>query len=277
MNLKLKHIVLLVSLLGVVSCGETPTSQLTEQFPILRPGPLNMEFSLIPVGSFRMGSPESEEGRGENESFHWVRLTEDYEMQTTEVTIEQWRKVMNTRPANGGCWHDGGVSKNDNSPIVCINSDEIRDFIDRINDAQKNTGYKYALPTEAQWEYAARAYTETPYSMTGDVDLFAWHSGNSRGHTHSIGELKANFFGLYDVHGNVYEWVLDWYKYDYPKTPSISNAIKNPKGPEYSEKKVIRGGGWSEEKSHSRSANRNACYSHNQFTNLGFRIMRTKI
>ena len=278
MNLKLKHVILLVSLLGVVSCGETPTSQLTEQFPILRSGPHDMEFAFIPSGTFRMGSPEDEKDRDDDESLHWVKLTEDYWMQTTEVTIGQWFKVLGSYPdKDKDCWEDDRVIKETTHPVVCVSWDEIQVFVDRLNDQEKSSGYKYSLPTEAQWEYAARAYTETPYSIEGSLSSFAWYDSTSDHHSHPVGGLKANLFGLHDVHGNVWEWVLDWYEEAYPKADSFSDAIKNPRGPDGGSQRVLLGGGWFSRAQVCRSANRNGFSASFRDNNSGFRLMRTKI
>jgi len=266
-----KKAILIFSILNLTGCGETPTSQLSEQFPIIRSGPHNMEFAFIPKGTFRMGSPGDEEGRYENERQYWVKLTEDYWMQTTEVTRGQWYKVMFSSP---DCWWSMKVIESDIHPVTCVDRYEAEEFIDKLNEQQKNSGYKYSLPTEAQWEYAARAYTETPYSIKGPVDSFAWHNSNSGKHTHPVGKLKANFFGLYDVHGNVEEWVAD-YLHDYPKADSFSEAIKNPDGPNNATYYVRRGGSWAGDD--IRSACRNGSKYNVRDVNLGFRIVRAKI
>jgi len=263
--------------LGTVSCGEAPTSHLSEEFPIIRSGPLEMDFALIPSGTFRMGSPEGEEGRYNNERIHWVKLTEDYWMQTTEVTIGQWYKVMENYPdGNGKCWESNVVIKENHYPIACVNVREIKVFVDKLNNLEKSSGYEYSLPTEAQWEYAARAYTETPYSVEDVAESFAWYEDNSGGHSHPVGELKPNFFGLYDVHGNVNEWVSDWYE-DYPKMDSYLDAVINPEGPDNGSDRILRGGDWINGAAYSRSAFRFGSSVSSSGANVGFRLLRTNI
>jgi len=262
-------------LLSVVGCGETTTSQLTEQFPILRSGPLDMEFAFIPSGTFRMGSTEGEEGRHDNESVHWVKLTQDYWMQTTEVTIGQWFEVMDSYPDNS-CWADERVAKEHGNPIVCVSWEKVKDFIDKLNLQQKNGGFIYSLPSEAQWEYAARGYTETSYSIDGALSSFAWFGDESNGYAHSGKKLKANTFGLYDVHGNTWEWVNDWFG-DYPKADSFLDAVGDPRGPKEGERRVGRGGSYRAPADACRSAARSSGLPKDIYSDVGFRLMRVEI
>ena len=269
----------LVMSLSIVGCGETPTSQLREEFPILRSGPHDMEFAFIPRGTFRMGSPEGEEGRVDNESRHWVKLTEDYWMQTKEVTRGQWFKVMGSYPGvDGNCYKWAVIKKEENHPIVCVNTYDIQSFIDKLNNNERGSGYKYDLPTEAQWEYAARAYAEGAYSVNKPVNSFAWHSENTDLHTEPVGGLEPNLFGLYDVHGNVWERVSDWFEsYDYPKENSFLNPVIDPKGPEDATQRVVRGGGYSNREILCRSATRDGSQLDYRESTVGFRLRRTKI
>ena len=289
MSLNPKQIILSVALLSLVSCGETPTSQLTEQFPIIRSGPHDMEFAFIPSGTFRMGSSDGEEGRGDNEYRHWVKLTEDFEMQTTEVTRRQWREIMFSDPGGDKyCESRPSFVKDDDHPVTCVSWVEVDRFINKLNKSRVKSGYRYSLPTEAQWEYATRAYTEQSYSISGRLNSFAWYKSVSNG-PQPVGKLKANFFGLYDVHGNVWEWTSDIYKENYPETKSFFNPIENPKGPKSENKTydrggdvkekihVFRGGGWAFQPEYCRSATRNRGMAHDRYQYVGFRLMRTKI
>ena len=271
-----KKAILIFSILNLTGCGETPTSQLSEQFPIIRSGPHNMEFAFIPKGTFRMGSPGDEEGRdNDDENLHWVKLTEDYWMQTTEVTRGQWYKVMGSYPDNNGeCWERGSVVKENEHPVVCVSWSEIQEYVDKLNNQEKNSGYKYSLPTEARWEYATRSYTETPYSIKAPIESFAWYSV---GRTHPVGKLKANLFGLYDVHGNVWEWVSDWYDKSFPRIEFFSDAIQNPKGPDSGTFRVLRGGCWYLNARDSRSASRGGSFESALGSNAGFRLMRVNL
>jgi len=288
MILNPRQIILSASLLGLMSCGEIPTSQLSEQFPILRSGPHDMEFAFIPSGTFRMGSPENEEGRGNDEHRHWVKLTEDYEMQTTEVTRRQWRGVMYSDPEGDKyCESRPSFVKDDDHPVTCVSLVEVERFIKKLNRWAMNTGYRYSLPTEAQWEYATRAYTEENYSIDGPLNSFAWYRSLSNG-PQPGGTLKANLFGLYDAHGNVAEWVSDVYERSYPESKSFYYPIVNPKGPERKsdyalrfdnkeDSHVFRGGSWAMQAEQCRSANRNSSMAHDREQYVGFRLMRTKI
>jgi len=270
----LKYYLLFLVLVNLISCGEPPTSQLTEQFPITRPGLHDMEFALIPSGTFRMGSLKDEKGRSDEEDPHWVKITEDYWMQTTEVTRGQWHKVMGSYPDNrDNCVGQHSGTDEDNHPVVCVNWDDTKDYIMKLNVLEKSRGYEYALPTEAQWEYAARGYTESPYSE-GDSLISVWNRKNSNELIHPAKSLKPNFFGLYGVHGNVWEWVSDWYEQHYPKADSFFEAIINPQGPAYGDTRIIRGGGWYSSDYQCRSASRSGITG--MSGGIGFRLMRVE-
>jgi len=274
----LKQFILIFTFLSLISCGEAPTSQVSEQLPITRSGADGMEFSFIPSGTFRMGSPEGEEGRNFNETLHWVELTKDYWMQTTEVTIRQWLATMGgeypvkTRECGYYKNHlDREVAKF--SPVRCLSWNSVDDFIQAYNERTKADGYVYRLPTEAEWEYAARAYTETQYSVSGPVESFAWYKENSDGEPQQVGILKTNKFGLYDVHGNVSEWVSDWNGY-YLEADSYSSAIKNPTGPSSGNQRVARGGSFVVKDRDCGSARRYSSSPSKVFSDAGFRLVR---
>jgi len=279
--------------LVLVSCGETPTSNLSEQFPILRSGPYDMDFAFIPSGTFRMGSPEDEEGRRDNETLHWVKLTEDYWMQTTEVTMSQWHKIMGEYPSNTGeeCRWSDDMIKEDTYPVVCVSWIDVIEFIAKLNRKEKATGYSYALPTESQWEYAARGFTEGRYSGVGPLNSLAWYKEISDKYPHPVGKKKNNLFGLYDVHGNVSELVSDWYVKDYPRAEFFHNAVKDPKGPneipngpdllrfeerEGDPSRIVRGGAWSSSIQECRAANRITINKsgHSTYKSVGLRLLR---
>ncbi len=127
---------------------------------------------------------------------------------------------------------------------------------------------RYTLPTEAQWQYACRAETNTRFytgDKADDLDKAGWYSGNSKDKTHPVGEKEPNRFGLYDMHGNVWEWCLDWYGQDYYSECMKEEVLKNPGGPETGSYRVLRGGSWDDREQSSRSASR-----HNYF---GFRLV----
>jgi len=268
------QISLLAICLVLVSCGVTQNSQLNETLPILRSGPHGIEFSLIPDGHFQMGSPGGEQGREESEKQYWVKLTQEYWMQTTEVTRRQWRSVMGSYPDNTGrcLWRDDVITEDDH-PAVCVSWDDVQRFIGKLNNQNESDDIKYRLPTEAEWEFATRGYTETAYSLQQPLNLFAWNHGNSGNRTHPVRALLANKFGLYDVHGNVEEWVLDW-EGVYPIADQLQNAVKDPIGKSSGRSRIIRGGSFKRGDG-CRSASRRSWQPHSKFYDIGFRVVRT--
>jgi len=278
-----KNAILIFALLNLASCGETPTSHLTEQFPILRSGPHDMEFSFIPNGLFLMGETGCEDRYCDDP--HWVKLTKDYWAQTTEVNRGQWHAVMGRYPdrdvVNGrneieNCLRREKVVTRDDHPVVCVTWFQIQDYVKELNRKTKGDGYVYSLPTEAQWEYATRSYTEKALSIDGPLDSFAWYRGNSNDRSHVGGQLKPNYFGLYDVYGNVSEWVIDdlvdYELADDPFNPLVDPVVnKDP----YSNKS-IRGGGWYTGPSGISSSNRTCNTGGNPVPNTGFRVVRVE-
>ncbi len=210
-----------------------------------------MNFVLIPPGSFIMGSPEDEFQRSDNENPHKVTITRAFYIQTTEVTQEQWKKIMGDNPSKfTGC---------PKCPVDSISWHDAMAFIRKLNQLERTT--KYRLPTEAEWEYACRANTDTPFyfgkflstdqaNYNGNHPIPGSPKGINRNQTIPVGSFPENPFGLYDMHGNVYEWCQDWYG-DYPTEPII-----DPTGPETGYSKISRGGGMSSYARRCRSANR---------------------
>jgi len=277
MTITFKKVIFSISLLSLVSCGDTPTSQLTDELPITHSGPHNMEFSQIPAGFFQMGSPETEPGRNKDETLHWVKLTKDYEIQTKEMTRGQWFAVMGEYPPRKDCGTFAPNTKEDH-PITCVSWDRVHEFLVQLNSQNEGDGYSYRLPTEAEWEYAARANTTTPFSIEGPIESFARIiSGRDPEMTLPVGSLKANGFGLYDVHGNVHEWVSDW-SGDYEIADSKDDAIEDPKGPASGSFAVIRSNSWlGITTSESRSAFRTWARATSGGFDVGFRIIRTQL
>ncbi|EFK11053.1 conserved hypothetical protein [delta proteobacterium NaphS2] len=229
---------------------------------------LGMKFVYIKPGSFMMGSPSSEAGRDKDERQHRVTLTNGYYLQTTEVTQGQWERVMGSNPSHfencgSGC------------PVESVSWEDCQKFIQKLN-GMEGTG-KYRLPTEAEWEYAAKAGTKTPFYTgdclsTGQANYDGNHPGNacSKGEYRKkpvvVGSFAPNGWGLYDMHGNVWEWCQDWYG-DYP-----SGSVTDPKGPSGGSIRVFRGGGWRLIAGSCRSANRNWNSPGIRFNNVGFRL-----
>ncbi len=203
---------------------------------------LGMKFVYIPPGTFMMGSPPSESGRYSDETRHKVTLTKGFYMQTTEVTQGQWKAVMGKNPSYFG-------SYGDNCPVEDVSWYEAQEFIKKLN--KRDRSHTYHLPTEAQWEYAARAVTTGRFAGTGNLYEMGWYYSNSSGNgTHKVGTKKPNQWGLYDMHGNVWEWCEDW-KGSYP-----SGHVTDPSGPDRGSGRVFRGGGWYSYTRYCRSANR---------------------
>jgi formylglycine-generating enzyme required for sulfatase activity len=177
-----------------------------------------------------MGSPKDEKYHEDNESQHKVQLTKGFYLGETTITQEQWGEVMGENPSN---------FKGRKLPVENVSWNDCQQYINKLNkDAPER--YKFALPTEAQWEYAARAGSTTAYCF-GDAENklgdYAWYSGNSGGETHEVGTKKPNVWGLYDMHGNVWEWCSDWYG-DY------NGDATDPTGASSGSYRVYRGGGW---------------------------------
>jgi len=193
---------------------------------------IGMKFLYIPPGEFMMGSPKEEAGRYDNEILHKVVLTKPFFMQNIPVTQGQWRAIMGSNPSH---FNNGG----DDCPVEQVSWDDAQEFIRKLN--QKEGADNYRLPTEAEWEYACRAGSTTAYCFGDDesrLKEYAWYDKNSDSKTHPVGLLKPNAWGLYDMHGNVWEWCQDWYG-DYP-----SDAATDPIGATVGSYRVLRGGGW---------------------------------
>ena len=224
---------------------------------------LGMEFRLIEPGTFMMGSPENEAGRYEDETQHRVTLTKPYYLGVYEVTQDEYERLMGINPSN---------FKGRRNPVESISYDNAIAFIKRLNDLpeEKAAGRVYRLPTEAEWEYACRAGSSTAYCFGDDetrLGEYAWYYKNSGETTHPVGEKRPNGWGLYDMHGNVWEWCNDWYG-DYP-----SGSVTDPTGASSGSVRVCRGGGWDYEAARCRSATRFGDDPSGRCSSLGFRLV----
>lgn len=229
---------------------------------------LGMNFVWIPAGTFTMGSPAHEAHRDSNENQHQVTLSRGFFIQQTELTQQQWFALMGKNPSyHQSCGAD--------CPVESINWYDVQNFIDVLN--KKENTRRYRLPTEAEWEYAARAGSQDAFHIGGvtfrdygrndALDNIAWYYKNSERGTHSVGTKQPNSWGLYDMHGNVWEWCSDW-EGRYPSQP-----ITDPMGPEEGQAKVRRGGAWSEYPIFCRSATRSFYNPNDGFPNLGARLI----
>ena len=212
-------------------------------------------FRWCPPGTFTMGSPSSEPGRYDDETQHSVTLTRGFWMLETQVTQAMWQSVMGNNPS---------YFKGDQNPVEQVSWGECQDFCRQLSS--KLSG-KVSLPTEAQWEYACRAGTTGAYA--GDLDAMAWYGSNSGDKTHPVGQKKPNAWGLYDMHGNVWEWCSDWYGKDY----YTESPTSDPTGPDSGSDRVNRGGSWDSIAGDCRSASRNYRGPGNRNPYLGFRIV----
>ena len=230
------------------------------QFEI-SPG-LTMTFCWCPAGKFMMGSPVSEAERSDNEDQVEVTLTRGFWMAKTEVSQAQWEAVMGENPSN---------FKGGNRPVENVSWNDAQEFLQKLNARLGNAdGGKMVLPTEAQWEYAARAGQAGVYAG-GGLDEVAWYDRNSGDETRPVGTKKANAWGLHDMSGNVIEWCQDWHE------EKLSGG-SDPSGPDSGAYRVIRGGGWSAYAFRCRVANRgNGRYPANSSYVIGFRVARSSV
>ena len=227
----------------------------------LRPGESRMfdgmEFVWVPAGEFRMGST-SPEAHNDEQPVTQVRISRGFWMGKHEVTQSEWQGVMGTNPSEfSGC----GLC-----PVEEVSWNDAREFIGRLNG--RAGGNRYRLPTEAEWEYAARAGTTG--DRYGNLDAIAWYGANSGHRTHPVGQKAPNAWGLHDMLGNVLEWVADWYD-DYP-----GGVVTDPRGPVSGSYRVYRGGGWFYYARDCRASLRGIGEPGARDAYLGFRLLRTE-
>jgi formylglycine-generating enzyme required for sulfatase activity len=258
-------------------------------------GKLTMEFAWVPPGVFLMGSPEDEEGREPDEGDpqdegpqHQVMLTRGFWMGTVPVTQEQYQRVIGKNPSNRQDFVVDGIDVRRTAPVEEVEWHDAIAFLEKLTQRSKGTGSGavYRLPTEAEWEYACRAGTTTRYwSGDGEEDLarVGWYWDNSRSTTvwpmgdsttHPVGEKPANALGLFDMHGNVWEWCLDWYDPDfYARSPRKNPLCNNPE----SGWRVIRGGAAWNDAVQCRSALREWFTPDCSHNDLSFRVVADRL
>lgn len=251
-------------ILALVFCFFICGYALAEQIEVYT-NSIGMKFALIPAGSFIMGENESlAEGKGDERPAHEVTITKPFYMGIHEVTQDQWQKIMGNNPSK----HVGA-----DNPVDSVSWHDAQEFIKRLNRMEKH-GY-YRLPTEAEWEYAARAGANSRYPFGNDESMlpdYAWITDNSGGVTHPVGQKKPNQWGIFDTSGNVREWTQDWYDDAYySKSPAL-----DPKGPDRGYGKSYRGGSKDGGVFPTRSSYRWRETPDTVAQNLGFRIVRDK-
>jgi len=233
------------------------------------------EMVRIEPGEFRMGSPSGEKDRDDDETRHQVSITQGFAIGSTEVTQALYKAVMGENPSR---------FKGNNNPVEQVSWHDVVELCNRLSEMEGlESAYRisgetvtwdrsangYRLPTEAEWEYAARGGEEQVYSGSDDIGDVAWYSSNSGKRTHEVGGKQANGWGLYDMTGNVWEWVWDWYG-EYP-----SGTVTDPVGPSTGSNRVHRGGSWYDTPRGARVANRIRYVPGYRFNDLGFRLARS--
>jgi formylglycine-generating enzyme required for sulfatase activity len=224
----------------------------------------------VPPGSFVMGSPESEDGRFDNEGpQHLVELSQGFWLADTPCTQDLWHAVMGENPSH--------FSKVTSRPVEQVSWDDCQIFCSKLETLVPGLGAR--LPTEAEWEYACRGDT-TGATWVGELDLqgskarllepVAWYEGNTEGSTHQVGQKQINPFGLHDMLGNVWEWCADWYG------PYGARAVVDPDGSATGSGRVIRGGSWLNHARGVRAACRRRYSAGYRYDILGFRFARRR-
>ncbi|MDB5339502.1 MAG: pknB 29, partial [Planctomycetaceae bacterium] len=249
---------------------------------------LGMKFNLIPAGKFRMGTPPEEmkllSEQNKDEGFnhmllkegpeHDVEISQPFYLGTTEVTIGQFRLFVKANPdydLGAPGWDQAAFPQTDEHPVVQVSWHHAQKFCNWLSDKE---GQRYRLPTEAEWEYSCRAGKSGHRYCFGNEDAelpnYAWYRANQSGGTHPVGQKLPNAWGLYDMHGNVFEHCQDWRDHDYYKY----SPVRDPQGPNTGTHRVTRGGGWYFAADHCRNAFHSWLAPHERRDHVGFRVVR---
>ena len=248
---------ILIVIPGCIEENGAPADKEEEVSPI---EDLNFKFVSIPSGTFMMGSHVLVMNTLELPQ-HQVTISKGFEMLAYEVTQAQYEAVIGFNPS---------VNVGENHPVEMLNYNDCLIFVEKLNELDPD--HRYGLPTEAQWEYACRAGSTEHYCFGNDTSRlaeYAWYNENSEMRTHPVGEKLPNAWGLYDMHGNVYEFCSDFYYY-YPDDPQT-----DPTGPPNGTYRVYRGGSYANVDMVCRSAFRNGLIME-KHQNFGFRLVRVK-
>ncbi len=220
-------------------------------------------FIKVPAGTFTMGSTtEIAYSQRDERPTSEVTISEDFYLAQTELSQKLWESVMHYNPS---------VFKGENMPVDMISWDDSMRFIDKLNELWEGEG-TFRMPTEAEWEYAARLAEPPIRDETGEINIwefqkFAWFNSRAEGRAHPMGTKQADMLGFYDLFGNHWEWCSDW-KGDYTAKPKV-----DPQGPETGTHKIYRGGSWFNEPQALRPENRNAHPPEVPFTNASLRLV----
>ena len=232
----------------------------------------DMEFVKVKGGCYKMGQSDEEKTEliravgneiynmyfNDERPVHTV-CVDDFYIGKYEVTQGQWKKITGNNPSYFS-------SCGDNCPVESVSWDDVQEFIRELNN---QTGKNFRLPTEAEWEYAAKSGGKNgKYAGGNDIDTVAWYSNNSGKITHPVGQKQSNGLGIYDMSGNVWEWVNDWYGEDY----YVSSPTNNPQGPSLGSERALRGGSCGYSMNSARAANRYKYKSNKIYNNFGFRL-----
>ncbi len=220
---------------------------------------IGMEFVLIPAGTFMMGASDAG-AHSDEQPVHRVTISRSFYLSAYEVTQRQWLAIMEDNTS---------FFKGDDMPVESLPWYDAKLFIHRLNQREKTTLYR--LPTEAEWEYAARAGTQTVYSFGDDVHqlpMYAWCGDNAEKKPQAVGQRAPNPWGLYDMHGNVWEWVQDSYG------PYSAQAVTDPLGPEDVAHRIVRGGSWIDTVEKCRSSYRLYRHPIDRDGTIGFRLLK---
>ena len=250
----------------------TASSILAAQNPPKRfTNSLGMTFVYIPPGSFHMGSPAHETSHHPDERLQEVHFRQGFYIQTTEITQQQWIQAMGSNPAK---YQNGNLSL----PVEYVSWNEVDAFIKRVRELTQSSAYR--LPREAEWEYACRAGTTTAFAFgnclktnqanfDGSNPSLGCPKGQYRRRTMPVASFSPNAWGVYDMHGNVWEWCDDWYG----SRSSNKRALIDPRGPKTGRKRVIRGGSWDFMAHDCRSANRDRAAPNIRLPDIGARLV----
>jgi formylglycine-generating enzyme required for sulfatase activity len=253
---------------------------------------LGMEFVRLPAGRFRLGSPDGV-GHSSEHPRHEVALSRPFHMGKTPVTTREFRAFVQATgykteaERSGGAtvptpdgraglkadanWTSPGFVQTDREPVVCVSWNDAQAFIAWLNAKEGTKAYR--LPTEAEWEYACRAGSEAAYGFGDDPNLlvlYAWTEATSGGRTHPVGLKKANAWGLFDMHGHVWQWCQDWFD---EKTYGAT-LVKDPTGAATGQIRVMRGGSWYSHADRCRAAFRGGNAPTSRFSFVGFRVVK---